>query len=323
MSTPTSTVVICAYTEDRLDDIRAALASVGAQDPVADELLVVVDHNPALAARLRDELPPAVSVLENRHRQGLSGARNTGVEAATGDVVVFLDDDAAAEPGWLAALLSAYADPDVLGSGGAIEPAWPAGTRPRWLPEEFDWVVGCTYRGGATARTPIRNLIGASMSVRRVVFEVAGGFTEGMGRIGRRPLGCEETELCLRAASRFPAGTFLFEPAAVVRHRVSADRTRVRYFLARCYAEGLSKATVASLAGADRGLAAERAHAARALPRGVARGLLATARGDVAGAIRAMFIVVGLAVTTAGYARGRLVRTPLTAARMSSRRSSV
>lgn len=310
--TPTSTVLICAYTEDRLEDIRAAVASVQAQRPAPDQLVVVVDHNPALFARLQDELGD-VTVMENRHRQGLAGARNTGVEEATGEVVVFLDDDAAAEPDWLAALLSTYDDPEVLGAGGVIDPVWPA-TRPRWLPHEFDWVVGCTYRGGATGRAPIRNLIGASMSLRRSAFDLAGGFTEGMGRIGRRPLGCEETELCLRVNRHFPSGTFLFEPAAAVRHRVSPDRTRPRYFLSRCYAEGLSKATVAHLAGADRGLAAERAHAARALPLGFARGLRDAVRGDIGGLFRAIFIIVGLAVTTAGYARGRLARTTLTAA---------
>ena len=80
-------------------------------------------------------------------------------------------------------------------------------------------------------------------------------------------------------------------------NRAPAARERFSYFVSRCYAEGLSKATVAHLAGADRGLAAERAHAARALPRGVVRGLLDAVRGDAAGAFRAMFIVVGLAVT--------------------------
>ena len=264
-ATPTSAVIICAYTDERLDDIRSAVRSVQSQQPAPDELLLVVDHNPALRERLQGELT-GVTILENRHRQGLAGARNTGVEAATGDIVVFLDDDAAAEPGWLAALLDTYREPDVLGAGGVIDPIWP-GDRPRWLPAEFDWVVGCTYRGGATTRSPIRNLIGASMSLRRGVFDAAGGFTEGMGRIGRRPLGCEETELCLRVNRHFPTGTFLFEPAAAVRHRVSPDRTHPRYFVSRCYAEGLSKATVAHLAGSDRGLAAERAHAAPRLAR--------------------------------------------------------
>ena len=69
--------------------------------------------------------PTDVRVLPNAHRQGLSGARNTAVAAASGDVVVFLDDDAAARPGWLGALLAPYADPDVVAVGGVAHPRLP------------------------------------------------------------------------------------------------------------------------------------------------------------------------------------------------------
>ena len=106
-------VVICVYTEERWDDILEAVASVRDQQPAAHDLIVVVDHNPDLQAKLIEHLPE-VRVVPNQHERGLSGARNTGVELTTGDVVVFLDDDAAAQPGWLAGLASHYADPNVL-----------------------------------------------------------------------------------------------------------------------------------------------------------------------------------------------------------------
>src|SRR5581483_12443163 len=96
------------------------------------------------------------------------GARNTGVSVATGSVCAFLDDDAEAAPDWLAWLVKAYADKDVLGVGGAIEPAW-QDRRPEWFPEEFDWVVGCSYRGMPVISADTRNLIGANMSFRRDV----------------------------------------------------------------------------------------------------------------------------------------------------------
>ena len=68
----------------------------------AHELILVVDHNPDLHLKLKDAYRDAI-VVENVHERGLSGGRNTGVAIATGDVVAFLDDDAVAEPGWLAA----------------------------------------------------------------------------------------------------------------------------------------------------------------------------------------------------------------------------
>ncbi len=68
-----------------------------------------------------------------------------------------------------------------------------------------------------------------------------GGFKDGIGRVGRTPLGCEETELSIRARAA-TGGRIVQMPDAKVEHRVSADRTRWLYFRRRCWAEGLSKA---------------------------------------------------------------------------------
>ncbi|MGH2344227.1 MAG: glycosyltransferase, partial [Chloroflexota bacterium] len=260
-------------------------------------------HNPRLAARVRAGLPDVVAV-ENQEPRGLAGARNAGIAIARGSVVAFLDDDALAAADWLEQLLAPYADPLVCGVGGAIEPAW-SGRRPRWFPPEFDWVVGCTYRGMPNHAGPVRNLIGANMSFRREVFEVAGSFRSGMGRLGTRPLGCEETELCIRARRHRPQWALLYEPRARVRHRVPASRARWTYFRARCYAEGLSKARVSEFVGAKDGLASERMYTLQILPRGVARGLTDTLKGDLGGLGRAGAIIGGLSMTSAGYVTGK------------------
>lgn len=300
---PEISVVICAYTEARWDDLVAAVESVRSQSVPPLEVIVVVDHSPALLARVREQLD-GVSALENREERGLSGARNTGVAEANGAVIAFLDDDAVAARDWLERLARGYADPQVLGVGGGVEPHWLAG-RPRAFPDEFQWVVGCTYRGMPESTSRIRNLIGANMSLRRDVFAEIGGFRSGIGRVGTRPVGCEETELCIRAQRRWPEGVILFEPRAHVRHAVPAQRAGWRYFLSRCYAEGLSKALVARIAGAGDGLSSERAYTFRTLPRGVVRGLAdALLRADVGGLGRAVAIIAGLLVTTTGYVVG-------------------
>jgi glycosyltransferase involved in cell wall biosynthesis len=302
-------VVICAYTEARWDDLLAAIASVDEQrDRTPLEIVVVIDHNSALldrvaAAKLR------IRLTENVGARGLSGARNSGVRLAEGEIVAFLDDDAMADPGWLEALVATYDDPAVAGAGGAIRPLWQTG-RPGWWPEEFDWVVGCTYRGMPVRRAVVRNVIGCNMSFRRELLGSIGGFSDGIGRIGTRPLGAEETELSIRLGRRWPDRTIVYEPAAAVDHRVPAGRATFSYFRSRCYAEGLSKAAVSKLVGSSHALATERSYAVRTLGGAVLTALGQAVRGDRGALERAFAIVAGLAVTTAGYVVGMVSARP-------------
>jgi hypothetical protein len=195
----------------------------------------------------------------------------------------------------------------VYGVGGAIEPWWATG-RPGWFPGEFDWVVGCTYRGMPPAAAPVRNLIGCNMSFRREIFDHIGGFRHGIGRIGAHPVGCEETELCIRVHQHWPQATLVYQPAARVFHRIPSSRARWRYFHSRCYYEGRSKAIVAALAGSRDGLSSERTYTLQTLPRGVVQGLLDSVRHrNRSGLARASTIVAGLAITTFGYLTGRLL----------------
>lgn len=301
----TFAVIICAFSEERWDGLAAALAAVRTQTLEPAEIILVVDHNDRLARRARRELEGVV-VVTNAGGAGLSGARNTGVAAARSDFLAFIDDDALASPDWLAILAQAFTDGSVIGAGGSVRAAW-EGRRPAWFPPEFDWVVGCSYRGLPEEPADVRNLIGCSMAFRRGAFAVAGGFSESLGRIGKVPLGCEETEFCIRVKQHAPGSRLRYLPASVVQHRVPAGRMTWRYFRARCYAEGLSKAIVARAVGAAAGLSAERAHVARALPRAVGESLGEAARKrDWRASSRAGAVLAGLALTGAGYVRGTL-----------------
>jgi beta-glucanase (GH16 family)/GT2 family glycosyltransferase len=297
-------VVICAYTARRLDALEAAAASALGQDPPPAEVIVVIDGGEDLVRAARERLPPA-RVVPNRFAPGLAGARNSGVAAARGDVVAFLDDDASAEPGWLRALAGPYADPDVLGVGGSIAPDW-AAARPAWMPPEFDWVVGCSYVGQPEGVARVRNMIGANMSARRDVLLELGGFRAALGRVGAGFQGHEETDLCIRGLERWPEGRWLLNPDARVRHRVPEARGAWGYFVRRCWGEGASKAAMVGSVGARHGLATERPYVVRTLPAGVIRHAGALRRGDRAGPLRAAAIVSGLAITAGGYLAGRL-----------------
>jgi glycosyltransferase involved in cell wall biosynthesis len=304
--------VLCAYTDERWDDIVAAVGSVRRQTLAPREVILVVDHNEALLGRAR--ALEGVTVLASKRAPGASGARNTGVEASSGSVIAFLDDDAQADSRWLESLLGRFASENVAGVGGPIEPVWP-GDAPAWFPPEFNWVVGCTYLGARETAGPVRNLIGANMSVRRRVWEQVGGFRDGFGvvksaevqrRSGEsRQSTCEETEFCLRVTRECPGLEWFYEPLARVRHLVPPHRCTWRYFMSRSRAEGVGKAGLAASYG-EGSLGVEASYAGRTLMAGVVRGCReALLGGDLDGLRRSGAIMAGVSMAGSGYLQER------------------
>ena len=297
-----ASVVICAYTQARWDDLVASVGSALDQ-PGTSEVIVVIDHEKDLLRRAQGEWQDSrVRVIANRFRQGLSGARNTGVAAATSEIVAFLDDDAAASPGWLDGLLGCFDAPEVVGAGGTAFPVWPAGEAPASLPPELLWVVGCSYRGLPVERSDVRNVIGCSMAFRRRALRDIGGFNPETGRIGRIPLGGEETEVCIRLRQADPRSRVVFEPASAVRHRVTPDRTTWGYLSRRSFYEGVSKSALSKSLGAQDALSTELLYTRQVLPAGVVREL---SHLRPAGAFA---IVLSVAAVGAGYLYGGLHR---------------
>lgn len=306
---PSLSVVVCAYTLDRWDDLLSSVKSIVPQLTVNDEVIVVIDYNDDLLrsaqSQLATESAPSVAVIANGGKQGLSGARNSGVARAVGAVIAFVDDDAAVEPEWANNLLRHFADPGVAGVGGYAEPVWPH-DRPEWIPREFDWIVGCSHVGLPTVQSEVRNFIGCNMAFRAVVFERVGGFSTDLGRIGTRPVGCEETELCIRYTQVYPAARLVLDPEVKVRHRVTDNRTTLRYYVDRSVAEGVSKRYVSNMVGAGDGLSSEREYVVKVLPRAFVRGLAEALtpwprKGRSASVRRSAAIVLALAATTYGY----------------------
>ena len=224
-------VIVCARRLHRtsLAAAREVHRSVEAQTLAPAEIILCIDHNEDLLRKseqhfLRDRLASAIPVivLANKYDGHLGSARNTAAECAYGDVLAFLDDDAAAEADWLERLIGPYGDQEVGAVGGAPLPMFEE-AGPRWFPREFDWVFGCAYRGLPSTRAPLAHLIGANMSTRRSILEEIGGFHSDDH---------DDMDMCHRIA--FARYKVLYEPRAVVHHFVPAARTTWRYFWRRC-----------------------------------------------------------------------------------------
>ncbi|MHB1570664.1 MAG: glycosyltransferase family 2 protein [Solirubrobacteraceae bacterium] len=294
MSHLTASVVIACHTEERFPALLRAIASAQKQNPAPAQVIVAVDHNERLSARLRAEVK-GVDVVDHHGDPGASGTRNAGAAIAHAQqLLVFLDDDVQASPGWLSALLAPFQDARVIGTGGMTKPAW-QGPRPPWFPDEFGWVVGASHAGLPTTLAPVRNVWSENMAIRRDAFEVVDGFRPGFGKLGRtsRP---EDTDLCIRVGASAPGTYWLYVPTAVVDHEVPRERATFKFFLRRCYSEGAGKVEMSAQLADDRDLSDERSYLLRTLPLAI---LHDVRTGNLR---RALAILAGVAAAAAGAA---------------------
>lgn len=240
-------VVVCTYAEERYADFREAVESVLGQTYDAVEAVLVVDGNQAVFERAREEFGDRADVVLhcNEENSGLSYSRTRGVELASGEVIAFLDDDAVARENWVTELVAGYEQTDAIAVGGRMVPRWVT-DRPAFLPEEFYWLIGVNYEARLEDWGEVRNTLGSNMSFRAEVFDAVGGFDEQVGLAGDNQIQAEETELAMRMYDRFGRG-MLYNPEAVVAHKVFEYRTDVGWLLRRAFWQGYSKRAVEEL----------------------------------------------------------------------------
>jgi len=293
--------VICAYDEARWTELRESVGSVDAQTSPPMEIIVCIDHNEELLRkceasfgnRRSAEAMPLI-VLANKYNGHLGAARNTAAEVASGAVLAFLDDDAVAAPDWLERLTAPYDDERVGAVGGAPLPVFQA-SRPRWFPHEFDWILGCAYRGLPLTRAPLAHLIGANMSARRSVLVDVGGFHTD-----------HQDDMDMSHRIAHAQHKVLYEPLAVVHHFVPTSRTTWRYFWRKCYFANRGKVEVFANMREAANLGAELAFVRRTLTTGVSVEIRYLIRGDLYGLARVGAMIAGIVLAGLGHLAGRL-----------------
>lgn len=223
------TVAIC--TRDRPERLRRALASLAMQCPAPAEILVI-DNAPSdgrtrAVAQSTEGLIPGVRYLVEPV-PGLDFARNRALAAASRDIVVFLDDDAVAGPGWAAAMLAPFVDARVGAVTGRVE-ALETETEGQQLVE----ANGGYSRGDVAVRLPrdehrpLHGLrapriawavsvgSGCSLAVRRRVLLALGGFDEALDLGSALPGGGDHDALWRLLEAGWEVH---YEPTARARH---------------------------------------------------------------------------------------------------------
>lgn len=229
-SLPSVTVAVCTWNraallERTLASLEAQVASPGVEVLVVDN--ASTDETPAVIRRFAARLPLR-GVREGE--QGLSHARNAALAHASGDYIVFIDDDVEVAPGWLSAYRSAFREyPDAAMFGGPIRVQF-LGTPPEWLVRAVDAVsnayaikdLGPDPRRLAPDALPY----GANMAFRLDVARQH-PYDPMLGRVGGSLIAGEETTVMSEMLAHPGGGWWV--PGAALDHLMPPERQTLEY----------------------------------------------------------------------------------------------
>lgn len=227
---------IVVATLDRPDDLRHCLQGLVAQETARQVEIIVVDNNPAsgLTPPVVAEFPKVVLIGEPR--RGLAYARNAGIIASRGDIIVSTDDDVTLPSDWLEKLLVPFNRPDVMAVTGNVLPLeletpaqilfevygglgrgfWPFEVNGDWI-EQFPREAAPTWKLGATANAAFRASIFRHPEIGLMEEALGPGMPSGVG---------EDTYLFYKIVKA--GGTIVYEPKAFVWHKHRREMAELR-----------------------------------------------------------------------------------------------
>ena len=251
-------LVIATY--NRAEQLLVTLRSVALQSAPAEvwECIVVDNHSVDDTAERVRTFIAAHPQLNIRYcyeaQQGLSYARNAGIEAAQGDIVAFIDDDERIVEEFVEAYINLFdTHPDAMAAGGRIIAEYPTG-RPRWMSRYTEQPIANPMDFGPEVRPfPLSRIPGGgNMAMRRELFKRVGVFNTSLGRTGKRLIGGEESELFERIRREGMACYYV--PRAVMYHIIPDEKLTPDYFDRLAYNVGVSQRRRAELHGSLFGL---------------------------------------------------------------------
>lgn len=253
LDTPRISLVIATY--NGASRIDATLNSLLAQSLEAELWEAVVvnnnssDHTAEVVKAFMVAHPEVNIIVVDEPVQGLSSARNKGIEVAKGEVVVIIDDDEIASLQLLSDYLRFFdTHPDIVAAGGKIVPLYVSG-RPRWMCRYTERpIAGTLDLGEKEIPFPKGKYFGGgNMALRRTAIECYGAFDPSLGRKGTTLLGGEEKELYGRLHA---AGEEVFYlPTPYIQHVIPDSKLTREYFERVCFRIGQSERIRTQMAG--------------------------------------------------------------------------
>lgn len=234
-------VVVCAHSSERYQDLMELLESINNQTYENMEIVVVVDGNPEIYQKIRSLEGDDMKIFLNKKNMGNNYSRNLAIKHTTGDIVAFIDDDAIAEKNWVNNIVETFTeDKDIGVVTGDIIPKWIDDSM-KWFPQDLHWIISCTYSEMPTTKQEVRNGFGCNLSFKKELFEQIGLFDAKLGKIGDSWTAGEEADLCSRILKETNKKV-LFNPDVRVEHKVYPYRIEIKNVLERSFVEGYSKA---------------------------------------------------------------------------------
>lgn len=226
-------IVIATY--NRGAALRRTLDSLAEmREPAQSWEIIVVNNNSTdstaeVFAQFSLSHPHINSRITDERRQGLSHARNCGIENSQGDYIALIDDDVEVNEEFASAYIDFFdRHPQAAACGGKVIPLYETG-KPEWISTYTERPIAGTIDMGERIKIFKKGYpTGANMAFRRSGLMKIGGFDTSLGRTGEALMGGEEKDMF----ARFKAAGYeiYYVPDARVLHIIPASKLSDTYF---------------------------------------------------------------------------------------------
>lgn len=242
---PQVSIIICTYARAQL--VKKTLLSLKKLTDIDQAEVIVVDnnspdHTAEVVAECIKQMNKKVRIkYVFEPKQGLSVARNTGIEVSTGAFIAFLDDDAIPAVGWVTSIIEGFnKNTDAAAIGGIIDPDFET-ARPQWLVKELERPYGIVDLGNQMRQYPSGlHPFGGNCAIRRAILGNL-QFPEWLGRNGGQSLLSGE-ETWLFGQMKKQGKKLYYIPGMRISHFTPAARLNPEWIKKRYYYQGVSNA---------------------------------------------------------------------------------